>query len=141
MGSRGEVRAEALLERDAVMDILLEPEMNDAYVRWLFQERQCVRLVCLTEEAAVIRVGTNPLATDGENVDVELSTLNERSRAWLRGMKQSADETERSFETARVMAERARMRLAFSKARRDAQNYQLRREGGAPTGVAVSNSR
>jgi hypothetical protein len=124
-----------------MQNTLLESETNDAYLRWLFVERQCVRLVCLTEEVAVIRIGTTPLATDGENVDVELSTLNERSREWLRSMPQSTDETERSFESARVTAERERMRNAFEQARSAAEQYrsqlaEIERDTSSSTAIA-----
>lgn len=109
-----------------MQNALLESETNDAYLRWLFQERQCVRVVCLTEEVAVIRIGTNPSATDGENADIELSTLNEKTLQWLRAMPQSGDEAERAFERARVEAERARLRNAFEQARVASEIHHLR---------------
>lgn len=98
-------------------------ETSDEYLRTLFHERQCVRLVCLTEEVAVIKIGETPDAKVGRTVDIERSTLNAESWLWLEGMPQSRDETERAFETARVRAERARMRNDFLKAYEASEEY------------------
>lgn len=98
-------------------------ETNDEYLRMLFHERQCVRLVCLTDEVAVIRIGQTPDALAGETVDIERSTLTTANWQWLETMPQSVDELERAFESARVMAVRSRMRNDFTKAQKAAAEY------------------